>query len=101
MHGPGAIDIAEFPDPVLEDGAVLMRVVYSGVCGTDKHTFRGETKQYAGTPRERDTPFPLVCGHENVGVVAEVAGEVLDSEGVPLRPGDRIVPAANIPCGRC
>src|SRR5256884_4010345 len=24
-----------------------------------------------------------------------------ESEGRPLRPGDRIVPAANVPCGRC
>lgn len=101
MKAPGLVQVEEFPYPALEPGAVLMRVVYSGVCGTDKHTFRGETKQYAGTPHERDAAFPLVCGHENVGVVEEIAGEVLDSEGVPLRPGDRVVPAANVTCGRC
>src|SRR5919205_3529778 len=101
MHGPGAIDIAEFPDPVLERGAVLMRVSYSGVCGTDKHTYRGETKQYAGTPHERELEYPLICGHENVGVVEAVGGTVLDSEGAPVKPGDRIVPGANVTCGRC
>jgi threonine dehydrogenase-like Zn-dependent dehydrogenase len=101
MRGPGALEVAEFPYPELEDGAVLMRVTYSGVCGTDKHTYRGETKQYAGTPHERDLEYPLICGHENVGVVEAVRGSVLDSEGTPLKLGDRIVPGANVVCGRC
>jgi L-iditol 2-dehydrogenase len=73
----------------------------SGVCGTDKHTYRGETRQYAGTPHERELSYPLICGHENVGVIEETGGEVLDSEGMRLAPGDRVVPAANVPCGRC
>jgi threonine dehydrogenase-like Zn-dependent dehydrogenase len=102
MRSPGTIEVAEFPYPELDDGAVLMRVTYSGVCGTDKHTWRGETKQYAGTPHERDLEYPLICGHENVGVVAEVGGGgARDSEGRPLLPGDRIVPGANVPCGAC
>src|ERR671937_2121716 len=92
LRAPGALEVAEFPYPDLEDGAVLMRVTYSGVCGTDKHTWRGETKQYAGTPHERELEYPLICGHENVGVVEAVDGEVLDSEGRRLQPGDRVVP---------
>src|SRR5262249_22685058 len=39
--------------------------------------------------------------HENVGVVVATGGTVRDSEGVPLQPGDRIVPGANVPCGAC
>jgi L-iditol 2-dehydrogenase len=78
-----------------------MEVRYSGICGTDKHTFRGESKQYAGTPNERDLTYPLICGHENVGRVAAIGGTVRDSEGQPLKVGDRIVPAANVPCGTC
>ena len=60
---------ANFPLPEPEPGAVVMKVHYSGICGTDKHTFRGESKQYAGTPHERDLTYPLICGHENVGEV--------------------------------
>lgn len=101
MRGPGRIGIETFQYPRVEPGAVVMRVEYAGICGTDKHTYRGETKQYAGTTHEIDVEFPLICGHENVGVVEETGGEVLDSEGTPLRPGDRIVPAANVTCGRC
>jgi L-iditol 2-dehydrogenase len=101
MTGPGSIEVRSFPRPRLEPGAVLMRVTYSGICGTDKHTWRGETRQYVGTPHEKEVAYPLICGHENVGIVLGTGGEVLDSEGVPLRPGDRIVPGANVPCGRC
>jgi threonine dehydrogenase-like Zn-dependent dehydrogenase len=102
MRAPRELEVQEFPRPEPPDGAVLMRVTYSGVCGTDKHTYRGETKQYAGTSHERELEYPLICGHENVGLVEEVgAGGALDSEGRPLRPGDRIVPGANVPCGAC
>src|SRR5205807_2357881 len=101
MTEPGRIEVETFARPDPEPGAVLMEVVYSGVCGTDKHTFRGETIQYAGTPHERRLEYPLICGHENVGVVVETGGEVLASDGSPLRAGDRIVPGANVACGRC
>jgi threonine dehydrogenase-like Zn-dependent dehydrogenase len=101
MERPGRIAVRKFPMPEPEPGAVLMQVRFSGICGTDKHTFRGESKQYAGTEHERDLIYPLICGHENVGRVAALGGTVLDSEGSPLKVGDRIVPAANVPCGRC
>lgn len=101
MKAPGVVEVETFPRPDVEPGAVLMQVLYSGICGTDKHTFRGETIQYAGTPHERRLEYPLICGHENVGVVIETGGEVLATDGKPLRPGDRIVPGANVPCGEC
>ena len=69
MKAPGVVEVEAFPRPKVEPGAVLMQVQYSGICGTDKHTFRGETIQYAGTPHERRLEYPLICGHENVGVV--------------------------------
>jgi threonine dehydrogenase-like Zn-dependent dehydrogenase len=101
MTAPGALEVRRFDVPEPEPGAVLMRVRLSGICGTDKHTFRGETVQYAGTPHERRIAYPLICGHENVGVVEATGGEVLAADGTPLRPGDRIVPGANVPCGAC
>ena len=101
MKAPGVVEVEAFPRPKVEPGAVLMQVQYSGICGTDKHTFRGETIQYAGTPHERRLEYPLICGHENVGVVVDIGGDVLASDGTPLRPGDRIVPGANVACGEC
>ena len=98
---PGRIALHEFAMPEPEPGAVVMKVRYSGICGTDKHTFRGESRQYAGTPHERDLTYPLICGHENVGEVVALGGKVLDSEGQPLKIGDRVVPGANVACGAC
>ena len=101
MEAPGRIALreSEVPDP--ERGAVVLAVHLSGICGTDKHTFRGESKQYAGTKHERDIEYPLTCGHENVGTVTAVGGQVFASDGGEIRVGDRIVPGANVPCGRC
>jgi L-iditol 2-dehydrogenase len=101
MEEPGrlALRTSQVPEP--EPGAVVLKVHLSGICGTDKHTFRGESKQYAGTPHERDLAYPLICGHENVGTVAAIGGRVLASDGTELRVGDRIVPGANVPCGHC
>src|SRR5918911_683099 len=101
MTGPGRIGVETFPRPNVEAGAVLMKVEYSGICGTDKNTFRGETIQYAGTPHERRLEYPLICGHENVGTVVETGGDVRASDGTTLRAGDRIVPGANVACGEC
>jgi threonine dehydrogenase-like Zn-dependent dehydrogenase len=101
MVGPGLLEVREFPLEAPRDGWALLRILRSGICGTDLHTFRGETLQYGGTPHERTITYPLICGHENVGVVVETGGEVSDHEGTPLRPGDRVVPGANVACGSC
>lgn len=101
MEEPGRIALRESPVPDPEPGAVILAVHLSGICGTDKHTFRGESKQYAGTKHERDLEYPLICGHENVGTVTAVGGHVLASDGTEIKVGDRLVPGANVPCGRC
>jgi threonine dehydrogenase-like Zn-dependent dehydrogenase len=103
VHAPGRFGVERFPAPDPEPGAVVLRMLYSGICGTDKHTWRGESKQYAGTDHERDAAYPLICGHENVGVVEAVGPgpPPVDETGRPVRVGDRVVPAANLTCGRC
>src|SRR5438093_768685 len=101
MEAPGRLELRELDVPEPEPGAVVLAVHLSGICGTDKHTYRGESRQYAGTPHERDLDYPLICGHENVGTVAAIGGRVFASDGTELEVGDRVVPAANVPCGRC
>ena len=104
LVGPGRYEVREYPWPTLEDGAVMMEIEYSGICGTDKHTYLGETRQYVGTPAECDTPFPIIQGHENVGIVSEVtprAAERLEFYGRPLKVGDRITMCPDIVCGYC
>jgi L-iditol 2-dehydrogenase len=103
LLAPGRLELRRYPYPeMLEPGAVLVRMLASGICGTDKHTFRGETEQYAGTDHASTTPFPIIQGHENVGEVAALGdGGAVAFDGSPLAVGDRIVPAPNRACGSC
>ncbi len=104
LTAPGRYEIQSFQRPDLPDGSLLMEIEMSGICGTDKHTFLGETKQYAGTPAETDTPFPIIQGHENVGIVSEItpaAAAGLEFYGRPLKVGDRITMCPDIVCGYC
>ena len=93
---PGAnqpLQVREYPLPALEPGAVLLRTIYSEVCGTDVHLHRGHL---AGVP------FPLIPGHINVGEVVDLAGTPTDLEGDPLRRG-QVVSFLDVheTCGRC
>lgn len=103
LVSPGHLEIQRYPYPEqLEPGAVLLRMLASGICGTDKHTFKGETQQYAGTDHASTTPFPIIQGHENVGVVEAIGdGGAVAFDGSPLAVGERVVPAPNRACGEC
>jgi len=103
LIAPEQLELRHYPYPdVLEPGAVLLRMLASGICGTDKHTYRGETEQYAGTEYARSTPFPIIQGHENVGIVEAIGnGGATAFDGTPLAVGDRVVPAPNRACGVC
>jgi len=103
VKAPHRIEVVDLDDPGPAPGHAVLAVRLSGICGTDKHTFRGESLQYAGTPHEHDVDYPLICGHENVGVLAELGdgARFLDQHGTVLEPGARVVPAANVTCGTC
>jgi L-iditol 2-dehydrogenase len=103
LAGPFDLRVERYPRPDrLEPGAVLLEMLASGICGTDKHTYRGETDQYVGTEHARSTPFPIIQGHENVGVVVDIGpGGARAFDGSPLEVGDRVVSAPNRACGRC
>ena len=103
LVAPFQLEVRDYPYPdELEPGAVLLRMLASGICGTDKHTFRGEVEQYPGTDKARTGTYPLVQGHENVGIVEAVGeGGAYAGDGTLLEPGDRVVPAPNRACGTC
>jgi len=103
LIAPEQLELRHYPYPArLEPGAVVLRMLASGICGTDKHTYRGETEQYAGTEYARSTPFPIIQGHENVGIVEAIGdGGATAFDGTPLAVGDRVVPAPNRACGVC
>jgi L-iditol 2-dehydrogenase len=104
MTAPGKLEVQHFPYPQIDDDCMVIKMEMCGICGTDKHTYRGETVQYAGTPAESHTPFPLLPGHEIVGTVAEIGRNAragLEYTGKPLAVGDRVVLCPDILCGRC
>jgi threonine dehydrogenase-like Zn-dependent dehydrogenase len=104
VSAPGTISLEQFPDPRLRPGEALVRMELSGICGTDKHIFRGEGTLYAGTMMEARPGFPVIPGHENVGVIEELgpgADRELEFYGQRLRVGDRIVMCPDVVCGRC
>ena len=104
MTAPGKLEVQHFPYPQIDDDTLVIKMEMCGICGTDKHTYRGETVQYAGTPAESHTPFPLLPGHEIVGTVAEIgknAATGLEYTGQRLAVGDRVVMCPDILCGKC
>ena len=72
--------------PVPRPGEVLVRVEAAGICGSDRHMFRGEYP----------TALPVTLGHEFCGIV-EAQGE----GATRIRPGTRVTCDPNIACGHC
>jgi threonine dehydrogenase-like Zn-dependent dehydrogenase len=87
------LEVREFPVPELEEGGILLRTLYSEVCGTDVHLHHG---------RLAGVPFPLIPGHVNVGEIADLRGTPLDLHGQPLRVG-QVVTFLDVheTCGQC
>ena len=87
--GPGLV-LDEVPVPEVGGGEVLVRVLRTGICGTDLHI--REWDAWAAATLEP----PLIVGHEIVGEVAAVASGV-DTVAV----GDIVSIEGHVVCGRC
>ena len=97
LEAKGLLTVKDYPYPELKENCAIIKMEYSGICGTDKHSFEGFFEQKGGRP----IPLPVIQGHENVGIIEEIKGELLDHDGNKLVVGDRVVPAPNISCGKC
>ncbi len=87
--GPG-LSLETVPEPAVGINDVLIRVRKTGICGTDLHIESWDA--WAA----RTVVPPLVVGHEFVGAVIEVGGNVTD-----FRPGDLVSGEGHVVCGRC
>lgn len=76
----------EIPTPSPEAGQVLIKVKYTGICGSDLPRVNGDASHY----------YPNVLGHEFSGVVTEI-GEGVES----LKAGDKVAGVPLIPCYKC
>lgn len=85
------LELRELPRPTIgpEDG--LLRVEACGICGADVELFNGRSRDFIR--------YPVVPGHEPVGVLEEVGERAAARWGV--RPGDRVAVEPFIPCGHC
>ena len=84
------LEVQEFPVLPMEPGGALVQMQMAAICGTDVHAWHLDA-----------TPAPMIFGHENVGVIAEIAPEIsTDVLGEPVRPSDRVI-FRDAPCGRC
>lgn len=79
----------EIAVPEVGDDDAVLRVEACGICGSDY-------EQYEGVLR---APYPVIPGHEPVGVIEEIGAEA--ARRWDLRRGDRVAVEALLPCGRC
>jgi 2-desacetyl-2-hydroxyethyl bacteriochlorophyllide A dehydrogenase len=78
------LSTCDIPEP--GPGDILIKVMASGICGTDIHIFNGE---YTGS-------YPVFPGHEFAGIVEGVGKRVKR-----FKPGDRVAVEPNIACDNC
>ena len=86
LSEPGVMRVEEVGRPEPGPRDLLVRIEATGICGSDRHMFRGEYP----------TALPVTLGHEFCGIV-EAAGAEVER----VRVGDRITADPNIACGHC
>ncbi|HET9380194.1 MAG TPA: L-threonine 3-dehydrogenase [Streptomyces sp.] len=82
--------LTDVPEPAVGPGDVLIKVLRTGICGTDLHirSWDGWAQQAIRTP--------LVVGHEFVGEVVDTGRDVTD-----IAVGDRVSGEGHLVCGKC
>lgn len=86
VHAREDIRFEDIEKPVPGEGQVLIKVKYTGICGSDVPRVNADACHF----------FPNVLGHEFSGTVEET-GEGVTS----LKAGDRVAGVPLIPCMKC
>jgi len=86
---PG-IWMTDAPKPVVGPNDVMIRIRKTAICGTDMHIFNWD--DWA----QKTIPVPMTVGHEYVGTVEAMGGEVRG-----LKIGQRVSGEGHIVCGHC
>jgi threonine 3-dehydrogenase len=89
-RGARGLWLDEVPEPQPGINDVKIRVLCTGICGTDLHIY--DWNDWARSTIQ----VPLIIGHEFVGEVVEVGSNVAD-----LNPGDLVSGEGHVVCGRC
>lgn len=83
-EGPKEVRVKDVDLKKKEEGEVLLKMKYCGICGSDIGIYLGTH------PRAK---APLVLGHEFIGIVQE--------DGKKFKKGDRVATFPLITCGKC
>ncbi len=78
------VRLEEIPTPEINDDELLVKIIASGICGSDVLEWY------------RIKKAPIVLGHEIAGIVEKAGANVKD-----FKPGDRVVVSHHIPCNTC
>lgn len=71
---------------------IVVRIAAAGVCGSDVHMFHGKDDR---------VPFPIILGHEGVGILEYLPDGLVDITGKPLSSGDLVIWNRGLSCGHC
>jgi len=82
--------LEDVPVPTIGRDDVLIRVLRTGLCGTDLHIYEWDGWAQA------NVPVPLVVGHEFAGEIVGMGEDVRD-----LAVGDLVSGEGHLVCGRC
>ena len=82
------VSYEERPMPVIGHGDALVRVKYTGICGSDLHVYNGH---------HATAIKPVVMGHEFAGEIVEVGEDGKDR----FKPGDRVAVQPFTSCNVC
>ncbi len=89
MVGLNTMETREIDIPAVGEDDALLRIEAAGVCGTDYEWFRGDLP----------VPYPLILGHEPLGLIEAIGPEASRRWGVAV--GDRVAVRSAYRCGRC
>jgi threonine dehydrogenase-like Zn-dependent dehydrogenase len=91
---PQTLVAREFARPTIGPDDALLRIEACGICGSDYEQYEG-----AQPPHEDYTPYPVVPGHEPLGVIEDLGARARQRWDV--REGDRVAVRSGYGCGRC
>ncbi|MFK0164376.1 zinc-dependent alcohol dehydrogenase family protein [Rhizobium sp. NPDC090279] len=86
LEATGDMAMRVVEKPTAGPGDIIVRVLAAGICGSDRHMFKGEYP----------TSIPVTLGHEFCGLVEEVGEGVSSVLG-----GELVTVDPNIACGTC
>ncbi|WP_102344747.1 zinc-dependent alcohol dehydrogenase [Bacillus sp. Marseille-P3661] len=82
------LELSECEIPKINDDEVLIKVKYTGICGSDIHTYHGQN------PNIR---YPRIMGHETSGEIVEIGHGSTSN----IQVGDRVTVFPLHACGQC